>query len=212
MGRGLRRHLEKKKKMAKVREKFELVNDILPAIAEKSASILNKPHPDLARSITKIMNAVIMDEKTSWDKERKITQINLKLQNFTSRARSYTILAQWPEGSAEMVNNERGGRKEARGLWAWKMETLEPGESATVEFSLAGLEKGDWKETEVFYRGAGDIIGANRLDEKILEEIRRQEDDDSEIIPPEIEEEEEETVDNEEQWASNGLGQQTLGV
>jgi len=215
MGRGLRRHLEKKKKMAKVREKFELVNDILPAIAEKSASILNKPHPDLARSITKIMNAVIMDETTSWNKERKITQINLKLQNFTSRARSYTILAQWPEGFAEMVDNERGGRKEARGLWAWKMETLEPGESATVEFGLAGLEKGDWKETEVFYRGAGDIIGANRLDEKILEEIRRQEDDDVEMAtPPEIEEikKEVESTSNEEQWASDGLGQQTLGV
>jgi DNA topoisomerase-6 subunit B len=192
-----------------------LVNDILPAIAEKSASILDKPPPDLARSITKIMNAVIMDENTSWNKERKITQINLKLQNFTSRARSYTILAQWPEGFAEMVDNERGGRKEARGLWAWKMETLEPGESATIEFSLAGLEKGDWKETEVFYRGAGDIIGANRLDEKILEEIRRQEVDDVEMAaPPEIEEieEEVESTSNEEQWASDGLGQQTLGV
>ena len=189
------------------------MNDILPAIAEKSASILNKPPPDLARSITKIMNAVIMDENTSWNKERKIAQINLKLQNFTSRARSYTILAQWPEGFAEMVDNERGGRKEARGLWGWKMETLEPGESATVEFGLAGLEKGDWKETEVFYRGAGDIIGANRLDEKILEEIRRQEEDDVEMTVPEIEEEvEEESTNNEEQWASNGLGQQTLGV
>ena len=113
-----------------------------------------------------------------------------------------------------MVDNERGGRKEARGLWAWKMETLEPGESATVEFSLAGLEKGDWKETEVFYRGAGDIIGANRLDEKILEEIRRQEEEDLEMAAPAIEEEEveEESTSDEEQWASNGLGQQTLGV
>ena len=191
------------------------MNDILPAIAEKSASILNKPHPDLARSITKIMNAVIMDENTSWNKERKITQINLKLQNFTSRARSYTILAQWPEGFAEMIDNERGGRKEARGLWAWKIETLEPGESATVEFGLTGLEKGDWKETEVFYRGAGDIIGANRLDEKILEEIRRQEDDDVKIATPnEVKEEksEVESASNEERWTSDGLGQQTLGV
>ena len=112
-----------------------------------------------------------------------------------------------------MVDNERGGRKEARGLWAWKMETLEPGESTTVEFGLAGLEKGDWKETEVFYRGAGDIIGANRLDEKILEEIRRQEDDDLEMPAPETNEEiEEESTNNEEKWASNGLGQQTLGV
>ena len=95
------------------------------------------------------------------------------------------------------------------------METLEPGESATVEFGLTGLEKGDWKETEVFYRGAGDIIGANRLDEKILEEIRRQEDDEVEIVAtPEIKEKVEvvESTINEEQWTSDGLGQQTLGV
>ena len=65
----------------------------------------------------------------------------------------------------------------------------------------------------MFYRGAGDIIGANRLDEKILEEIRRQEDDALEMADPQIEEGvEEEKTSNEEQWASNGLGQQTLGV
>ena len=47
MGRGLRKHLEKKKKMVKTREKFELINDILPAIAEKSAKILDRTIPTL---------------------------------------------------------------------------------------------------------------------------------------------------------------------
>ncbi len=226
LGRGLRRHLEKRKKMAKVREKFELINDILPAIAEKSASILDKPHPNLASSITKIMNAVILDEKTWWDKESKLTRVELKLQNFTARSRSYTVLAQWPEGKAEMVDNERGGRKETGGLWAWKLETLEPGVNATVNFSLKGLEKGDWKETEVFYRGAGDIIGANRLDEKILEELRRQENDGIETPKEEVDlanegeseeggaksEEASEENGDENGWTSQGTGQQTLGV
>jgi hypothetical protein len=65
----------------------------------------------------------------------------------------------------------------------------------------------------VFYRGAGDVIGANRLDEKILEEIRRQEEEVVEITPPELEEEvEDESTNDEELWASDGLGQQTLGV
>ena len=60
MGRGLRRHLEKRKKMAKTKEKFELINDILPAIAEKSAAILEKPVPALGGAITKIMNQIIV--------------------------------------------------------------------------------------------------------------------------------------------------------
>jgi DNA topoisomerase-6 subunit B len=176
MGRGLRKHLEKKKKMAKTREKFELINDILPAIAAKSASILERPIPDLAGSITKIMSAVICNESTEWNKETKQTDVSITLFNYTSRARSYSLLVNWPEkASAEIVANERGGRKEAMGIWGWKLETLEPGEKTVVEYSLSGLEKGDWTETEVFFRGSQDVIGATKLDEKMLVEIRRQE-------------------------------------
>ena len=176
MGRGLRKHLEKKKKMAKTREKFELINDILPAIAEKSAAILERPVPELAGSITKIMSAVICNESTSWNRETKETDVAITLFNYTSRARSYSILVNWPEKSgASMIANERGGRKEAMGIWGWKIETLDPGQKAEINYSLANLEKGDWTETEVFFRGSQDVIGATKLDEKMLEEIRNQE-------------------------------------
>ncbi|MGB0602177.1 MAG: DNA topoisomerase VI subunit B, partial [Candidatus Poseidoniaceae archaeon] len=176
MGRGLRKHLEKKKKMAKTREKFELINDILPAIAEKSASILERPVPDLAGSITKIMSAVICNESTTWNKETKQVDVSITLFNYTSRARSYSLLVNWPEKeNAEMVGNERGGRKEAMGIWGWKIETLEPGQKAVLEYSLSNLEKGDWTETDVFFRGSQDVIGASKLDEKMLDEIRKQE-------------------------------------
>jgi hypothetical protein len=84
-----------------------------------------------------------------------------------------------------MVANERGGRKEAFGLWAWKLETIEPGARAEVTYSLVGLEKGDWNETEIFYRGAGNVIGASVLDEKILADIRKQEEKGYEIIATE---------------------------
>ena len=140
MGRGLRKHLEKKKKMAKTREKFELINDILPAIAEKSATILERPVPDLAGSITKIMSAVICNESTTWNKETKQVDVSITLFNYTSRARSYSLLVNWPEKqNAEMVGNERGGRKEAMGIWGWKIETLEPGQKAILEYSLSNL-------------------------------------------------------------------------
>ena len=176
MGRGLRKHLEKKKKMAKTREKFELINDILPAIAAKSASILERPVPDLAGSITKIMSAVICNENTTWNKETKQTDVSITLFNYTSRARSYSLLVNWSEKEgAQMVGNDRGGRKETMGIWGWKIETLEPGERAVVEYSLSNLEKGDWTETDVFFRGSQDVIGATKLDEKMLEEIRNQE-------------------------------------
>ena len=66
-----------------------------------------------------------------------------------------------------MTNNQHGGRKEATGVWAWKLETLQPGENITIAYNLSGLEKGDWTETDVFYRGSQEIIGAMKMDEKI---------------------------------------------
>ena len=176
MGRGLRKHLEKKKKMGKTREKFELINDIIPAIAEKSASLLQLPVPDLAASITKIMSAVIAETTTVWNKETKQTDVNIVLYNYTSRARSYTILVTWPEKQGgKMIGNELGGRKEATGVWAWKLETLQPGVQTVITYSLGDIEKGDWNETDVFYRGSQEVIGATKMDEKLLDEIRRQE-------------------------------------
>ena len=176
MGRGLRKHLEKQKKMGKTKEKFELINDIIPAIAEKSASLLDLPVPDLAASITKIMSAVIAETTTTWNKETKQTDVHIILYNYTSRARSYTMLVNWPERQgASMIGNELGGRKEAMGVWAWKLETLQPGSQTVITYSLDGLEKGDWNETDVFYRGSQEVIGATKMDEKLLEEIRRQE-------------------------------------
>ena len=176
MGRGLRKHLEKKKKMAKTQEKFELINDILPAIAAKSAEILDKPIPNLSGSITKIMSAVIGETSTVWNKETKNTDVFITLYNYTSRSRAYTILATWPEkAGAKMIGNETGGRKEAMGVWAWKLQTLDPGERIVISYSLSGLEKGDWVETDIFYRGSQEVIGAMKMDEKYLEEIRNQE-------------------------------------
>ena len=195
MGRGLRKHLEKQKKMGKTKEKFELINDIIPAIAEKSAALLELPVPDLAGSITKIMSAVIAETTTAWNKETKQTDVHITLYNYTSRARSYTMLVNWPERrGATMVGNELGGRKEAMGVWAWKLETLQPGSRTVITYSLDGLEKGDWNETDVFYRGSQEVIGATKMDEKLLEEIRRQEEA-LNAPPPEDEADEEESAE-----------------
>ena len=199
MGRGLRKHLEKQKKMGKTKEKFELINDIIPAIAEKSASLLELPVPDLAASITKIMSAVIAETTTNWNKETKQTDVHIILYNYTSRARSYTMLVNWPERQgATMIGNELGGRKEAMGVWAWKLETLQPGSQTIITYSLDGLEKGDWNETDVFYRGSQEVIGATKMDEKLLEEIRRQEEALNAPPPEEHSEEESEETTEEE--------------
>ncbi|MED6296867.1 MAG: DNA topoisomerase VI subunit B [Candidatus Thermoplasmatota archaeon] len=176
VGRGLRNHLKKQKQKAKAQEKFELVNIILPEIHDKAISILEAEPVPLAPVITKIMNAVFLEDQVQWDSETKETRATIQVYNYTARPRAYTLLSTWPEREGvEFSENERGGRREARGLWAWKLDTLGPGESTTLTFTVKGLKKGDWSDLDIFFRGAGDIIGATKLDEEILAEMLREE-------------------------------------
>ena len=52
---------------------------------------------------------------------------------------------------------------------------IDPGSMASIDFTVSGLNKGDWKEAEVFYRGNGEVIGSEKIDEALLEEARKQE-------------------------------------
>jgi hypothetical protein len=45
----------------------------------------------------------------------------------------------------------------------------------TIHFGVSGLTKGEWTETDIFYRGNGEIIGASKIDESLLEELRNTE-------------------------------------
>ena len=176
VGRGLKNHLKKSSERKKAKEKFELVNIILPEIAKKSSELLGREEPDLAPVITQIMNAVFLEEELSWNKESRLSMCSVTIHNYTARARAYTILAKWPEREdTSMEFNPRGGRKEAKGLWAWRLDTLDPGTSTVLEFGISGLSKGDWNETDIFFRGNGEIIGATRMDEALLDEQRKAE-------------------------------------
>ena len=176
VGKGLKNHLKKSSQRKKAQEKFELINVILPEISQKTSQILDRDEPDLAPIITQIMNAVFCEEDLGWDTTRKLATCDITVFNYTARARAYTILAKWPESeTVAMVDNHLGGRKETHGLWAWRLDTLDPGSSAVISFTVSGLNKGDWSDMEIFFRGNGDIIGATKIDENLLDEMRNKE-------------------------------------
>ena len=176
IGRHLKNHKKKSAQKAKTKEKFELVNEILPAIATKASSLLSREEPDLAPIITKIMNAVFCEDEVIWDKESKVHRCEIKIHNYSARPRAFSILAQYPEKEGvEFIENELGGKREVKGIWCWKLDTIPPGEAGTIQFSLKGLDHNQWNSTEVFFRGSGDIIGASKIDEEILAEIQKEE-------------------------------------
>ena len=176
VGRGLKGHLKKSSQRKKAREKFELINIILPEISKKSSELLSREEPDLSPIITKIMDAVFCEEEMGWDEERRLATCSITVFNYTARARAYTILAKWPESDGVTIaDNPLGGSKQANGLWAWRLDTLNPGSATTIHFGVSGLRKGEWSDAEIFYRGNGEVIGASKIDEKLLEELRKTE-------------------------------------
>ena len=103
------------------------------------------------------MNAVFCEDEIIWDKEAKVHRCRIKIHNYTARPRAYSILAQYPEtDSAHFVENDLGGRREVKGIWCWKLDTIAPGDAGYIEFAIQGLEHNDWNSTEVFFRGSGD--------------------------------------------------------
>ena len=176
IGRHLKNHKKKSAQKAKTKEKFELVNEILPAIATKASTLLGRSEPDLGPVITKIMNAIFCEDEVIWDKEAKVHRCEIKIHNYSARPRAYSILAQYPEREGvEIIDNELGGKREVKGIWCWKLDTIPPNEAGIIRFSLKGLAHNDWNSTEVFFRGSGDIIGASKIDEEILIEIQKEE-------------------------------------
>ena len=173
VGRGLKAHLKTRKERKKAREKFDLINIILPEISRKSSQMLGRDEPPLAPVITKIMNAVFIEDEIVWNNERKENICTITMYNYTNRARKYRIFAKWPEREGvEIVEDILRSTRETNGLRKWVLEALDPGEKVEIIFVVSGLEKGDWNETDIFFKGEKDIIGANKIDEKLLKEMK----------------------------------------
>ncbi|HIJ17762.1 MAG TPA: DNA topoisomerase VI subunit B, partial [Thermoplasmata archaeon] len=87
--RRLKTHLNKAEKKSKARVKFEIVQDIIPMIAEKSAKIVGKPVPKLAGTITKIMNVVWIDDEVTFDKKKH--HVLVTVYNYTPKSQGFHL-------------------------------------------------------------------------------------------------------------------------
>ena len=66
--------------------------------------------------------------------------LNKNLQLHSKGQSAYTIIVKWPEREGvTLIENERGGRKETRGLWAWRLDAINPGGMTEISFAVSGL-------------------------------------------------------------------------
>ena len=164
-GRRLKTHLTKKAHRAKTREKFDIVQLILPRIAEKSAKIVNKKVPSLDATITKIMGVVWIDEAIAYDKKQKRHTVTINVHNFTSAGKKLNLHLLLPRGLEAKSIEPKPAEVRDDGKITWELKRIDSVMKASITFVLDGLDEAEYDESDVYVSGInpGLVIGAEPL-------------------------------------------------
>jgi DNA topoisomerase-6 subunit B len=162
--RRLQIHLKKKVRKKKTREKFDIVQGILPRIAEKSAKIVGKPKPRLEPIITKIMNVVWIDDSVEFEKGKH--NVTISIYNYTPSRKKFNLYAVVPQDSLDEKSfNVKPNRIRKSGKIRWELKSIPSTECLEIKFRLKGLDKEDFDEAEIYCSGINPVlvIGAEPL-------------------------------------------------
>ena len=164
--RSLKTHLNKEERRKKTHAKFEIVHEILPEFAEKSAEFLGRPVPNLDRTISKIMNVVWIEPsvKTIKKKHRSITYT---VYNYTTKERSMCLHAQLPKEAVNLTlfSNEYFTEMNDDGKTTWTLKDIPASKSAEVSFELNGDMSDVFSADDIYISGINPVIvmGADQL-------------------------------------------------
>ncbi|MBN2603021.1 MAG: DNA topoisomerase VI subunit B [Candidatus Thermoplasmatota archaeon] len=181
--RKVQKHIYKKVRRQKTREKFDLITKILPEIAKKSAKMLEKPVPMLDEIITKIMDVVWIEDIIEYEKIKRtplqttlvgenldgqqqtgiITKSKILVANYKRTPQQFNLYALIPE-DAVVGTVEPKPIKITNNYIKWKLNTIPPAKKVDVSFELAGLDKGDFDENDLYVEQINPayVIGADK--------------------------------------------------
>ena len=197
--RSLKSHLNKEERRKKTHAKFEIVQEILPEFAEKSASFLKRPVPNLDMTISKIMNVVWIEPTEVKDKKKKLRTITYTIYNYTQAERKMSLHAQLPKDAVNLTlfSGEYFTEMNDEGKVTWTVPNIPPAKHVEITFELSG-DMGDvFSSSDVYISGINPVMvmGAEMLPGdwgiKGMEIVQTDESDF-------VEEEEEETTEAED--------------
>jgi len=164
-GRRLKTHLTKKARRAKTREKFDIVQRILPKIAEKSAKIVGKKVPNLDATVTKIMGVIWIEEAIAYDAKAKKHTVTIDLHNFTSAGKKFNLHALLPRSAKLGAVDPKPKEVRDDGKVTWELKRINSVEKGTVTIELLALDKEEYDESELYVSGVSPelVIGAEPL-------------------------------------------------
>ncbi len=161
--RKLKSHLSKSATKAKNREKFNIVQILLPEIAKKSANIVGKPVPKLGRTITSIMDVIWIDDSIEYDKKRHKVQVDV--YNYTSTIKKMKLYAELPMDDIDVKKFDPEPDDINGDKVQWNINRIESTGSYPIKFELKGLEKEEFGDVEVYFSDMNPaiVIGADML-------------------------------------------------
>jgi DNA topoisomerase-6 subunit B len=165
--RSLKSHLNKMERKSKTGTKFQIVQEIIPAIAERSSAMLNRPLPDLSGTISKIMNVVWIKGEKKKDSNKGFV-INYTIYNYTTQERTVGLHTKLPKECVNLtlftnpyfVNNMTDD-----GKVMWEVKGVQPSSSLTVSFELKGEMADTFDIEDVYISGINPVLvmGAEAL-------------------------------------------------
>lgn len=183
--RKVKSHIHKKKKRKKTQEKFNLITEILPEIAKKSSKMLDKPVPKLDQVITKIMDVTWIEDIIEYEKIKReksvqttlkdnsskgktksegiITKSNILIVNYKGKPQKFNLYAIIPK-EAVVGTVEPKPKRVKDNYIQWNLEEIPSGGKIDIKFELAGLEKGDFDENDLYIEkiNPSHVIGADK--------------------------------------------------
>jgi len=181
--RKVQKHINKKVNREKTREKFDLITRILPEIAKKTSHMLNKPVPSLDAVITKIMDVVWIEDIVEYEKvDRKpvqtklpdgstesqpkqgvITKSRIMIVNYKRNPQKFNLYAIIPKDAIVGLVEPKPS-KQTDNYLKWNLDSIPPANKVDIKFELAGLEKGDFDENDLYIENINPtyVIGADK--------------------------------------------------
>ena len=180
--RKMQRHLTKKAKRAKTREKFDLITKILPELAKKTSLILNKPVPPLDEVITKIMDVVWIEDSVEYTKkplsqviksdgqtilyegsDEHVTRSRITIVNYKRKPLKFNLYALKPK-EGKIINADPKPIEIKDYYLKWKIDNIKPTEKIELLFEMTNLAKEDFEENDLYVDGINPeyVIGAEK--------------------------------------------------
>jgi len=180
--RKVQKHINKKVSRVKTREKFDLITRIIPEIAKKSAHMLDKPVPSLDPIITKIMDVVWIEDVVEYEKvnrkpvqttlaqegvekprENVITKSKIMVVNYKRNSQKFNLYAIIPKDAVVGTVTPKPIKITSNYI-KWSFDSIKPANKVDVSFELAGLEKGDFDENDLYVENINPtyVIGADK--------------------------------------------------